>query len=349
MASLHYDLRQAGLVPAAEENQTIAQQAALASGSATYGRVAFSELQQESASDEAAIQAQSYGSVTGLWNQEMSAFKGNVLDELAYEGNQDLENGNTFGFVGTGLKSSFFETFMPGSVGQTALMLGGGEVVGPAVGELSRFASDAVPLLGRDVTDLAGAAWNRLSNINPFAGSAARIGSTPLSAQLGHLNLSLFESASGPELGDGTAVGSGGGTTTVYRVEGAPNQRIVIDASGNVSLAPGNDNMLFLNFGQEGRAAQYYAQKVAGGLPDVQIKSFEVDNSFFEQIQNDAVPQEFGRQFPDSPQLVDTTKAPNQYGIPAKYFDQLTNSIVPGSGQNNVNPLDLFPPPPFSP
>ena len=190
MASLHYDLRQAGLVPAAEENQTIAEQAALASGSAAYGSLAFTELQHESASDEAAIEAQSYGSVTGLWNQEMSAFKGTVLDELAYEGNQDLENGNTLGFVGTGLKSTFFETFMPGSVGQTALMLGGGEVVGPAVGEFSRFASDAVPLLGRDVTDLAGAAWNRLSNINPFTGSAARIGTTPLSAQLGHLDLS---------------------------------------------------------------------------------------------------------------------------------------------------------------
>lgn len=252
MASLHYDLRQAGLVPAAEENQTIAEQAALASGSAAYGSAAFSELQHESASDEAAIEAQSYGSVTGLWNQEMSAFKGTVLDELAYEGNQDLKNGNTLGFVGTGLKSSFFETFMPGSVGQTALMLGGGEVAGPVVGEFSRYATDLFPILGTNVTDAAGVAWNSVSG-NLSAGARS------VSDWFGNFGSSAAPAAA-PAVSDLTV-----DTLAAHPLEGLSPQQIAQMAIDRGVATSRDSLILWSGLGKNGVAiSQQYAQQLGG-------------------------------------------------------------------------------------
>jgi hypothetical protein len=252
MASLHYDLSQAGLIPSAEENQTIANQAALASGSAAYGNLAFSELQQQSASQEAAIEAQSYGSVTGLWNQEMSGFKGTVLDELAYEGNQDLEKGNTLGFVGTGLKSSFFDTFMPGSVGQTALMLGGGEVAGPALGEFSRYATDLFPTLGTNVTDAAGAAWNSLSS-NLSAGARS------VGDWFGNFGTSAAPTAS-PAVSD-LAIDN----LAAHPLDGLSPQQIAQMAIDRGIATPRDSLILWSGLGENGVAiSQQYAQQLGG-------------------------------------------------------------------------------------
>ena len=91
--------------------------------------------------------------------------------------------------------------------------------------------------------------------------------------------------------------------------------------------------MLFLNFGEEARAQEFLAQKVAGGLPGATVKSFEVDAGMLERLQSEAVPQSFGKLYPDRPQLVDITKAPNQFGIPSNYFEDLLKAIKPGSGK----------------
>lgn len=56
------------------------------------------------------------------------------------------------------------------------------------------------------------------------------------------------------------------GQVTVYRVEGAPNQRLFVDDAGNVSIVPGNNSTIWLNFGEAGRAAAYLSTKVAQGL-----------------------------------------------------------------------------------
>ncbi len=84
--------------------------------------------------------------------------------------------------------------------------------------------------------------------------------------------------------------------------------------------------MLFLNFGEEARAQEFLAQKVAGGLPGATVKSFEVDAGMLERLQSEAVPQSFGKLYPDRPQLVDITKAPNQFGIPSNYFRRFAES-----------------------
>ena len=131
----------------------------------------------------------------------------------------------------------------------------------------------------------------------------------------------------------GSAAGETSNVVKVYRVEGIPNQRVNIGASGEVSLAPDNSNMLFLNFGEEARAQEFLAQKIQGGLPGATIKSFDVDAGFLKRLQTEAVPQRLGKLYPDRPQLVDVTKAPNQFGIPSNYFDDLMNSIRKGSGK----------------
>ncbi|HYE05104.1 MAG TPA: hypothetical protein VEL07_06210, partial [Planctomycetota bacterium] len=118
---------------------------------------------------------------------------------------------------------------------------------------------------------------------------------------------------------------------TVFRVEGSPNTRLVIGDDGSVGIL--GDTMLFLNFGSRERAEQYLAQKIAGGLPGVQVKSFQVPRSFLDDLRADAVPQQFGGQFPNAPQIVDPTKAADQFGLTAAQLDALKDAIIEGSGK----------------
>ncbi len=124
-------------------------------------------------------------------------------------------------------------------------------------------------------------------------------------------------------------------SVTTYRVEGdvAPNHRLLISETGEVSLVPGNQNMIWLNFGQESRATSYLQQKINAGLPGAQLKSFEVDASFVEKIRADAVPEGLARMNPNKP-IISADPYPDQFGIPKDYFEHLLNSIKPGTGKN---------------
>ncbi|WP_231401746.1 hypothetical protein, partial [Cupriavidus sp. WS] len=112
-----------------------------------------------------------------------------------------------------------------------------------------------------------------------------------------------------------------------------PNQRIFVNEAGHVSLVPGNDSVVWLNFGQEGRAAQYLQTKIDKGLPGAELKSFEVNSQFVDRIRSDAVPERFARQYPDKP-IISRDPYPDQFGVPKAYFNDLMQSIKQGSGRN---------------
>ena len=64
------------------------------------------------------------------------------------------------------------------------------------------------------------------------------------------------------------------------------------------------------------------------------MKSFEINKTFLERIERDAVPEKMARRFPNRP-IVSRDPYPNQYGIPAAYFDDLVQSIRQGSGKTS--------------
>jgi filamentous hemagglutinin len=125
--------------------------------------------------------------------------------------------------------------------------------------------------------------------------------------------------------------GAAGGITTVYRVEGAINQRVLIDAAGKVSVQ--GRNMLFLNFGDAARAEQFLATRVAQGMKGATMKSFQVPTSFVDELAASAVPESMARQFPNAPLVVDVTKAANQFGLRPAQIEALKRAIIQGSGR----------------
>ncbi|MBN7836300.1 putative Ig domain-containing protein [Stenotrophomonas maltophilia] len=124
-------------------------------------------------------------------------------------------------------------------------------------------------------------------------------------------------------------------TTTVYRVEGSihPNHRILIDEAGGVSLVPNNDKVIWLNFGQEARAQEYLQRKISDGLPGADLKTFEVDTRLLLKIRDEAVPERLARLNPTKP-IVSRDPAPDQFGIPKSYFEEMLRSIKQGTGKN---------------
>ena len=120
-------------------------------------------------------------------------------------------------------------------------------------------------------------------------------------------------------------------TTTVYRVEGLPNTRVIIGDGGQVSVQ--GDQMLFVNFGDKARAEQFLTTRLQQGMPGAQMKSFQVPQSFVTDLQNVAVPESMAKDFPGSPLLVDPTKAPNQFGLRPEQIKALQDAIIQGSGK----------------
>ncbi|NER00690.1 MAG: hypothetical protein F6K30_29020 [Cyanothece sp. SIO2G6] len=127
---------------------------------------------------------------------------------------------------------------------------------------------------------------------------------------------------------------SNSASVAVYRVEGAVNTRVAISSTGDVAILE-KGKMLFLNFGQRGRALEFYLKRISQGVDDVSIKSFKVPRSFLNEIREEAVDEAFARQFPNKPIRVDVTKAPDQFGLRKEQVDQLTNVILEGSGKIN--------------
>ncbi|MCE7989405.1 MAG: hypothetical protein DYG89_50275 [Caldilinea sp. CFX5] len=119
-----------------------------------------------------------------------------------------------------------------------------------------------------------------------------------------------------------------------YRVEGVPNQRLNLDAAGNVTLVPKKQGMLHLSFGGPGHAEHFLGLKVKGRLPNAHVKEFEVSDDFLDLIRKDAVLQDGAP--PGLPQIDDPHIAnplgSEAYGIPATYFEIFIDSILPGSG-----------------
>jgi RHS repeat-associated protein len=119
--------------------------------------------------------------------------------------------------------------------------------------------------------------------------------------------------------------------TTVYRVEGLPNTRVVLGEGGRVIVQ--GDQMLFLNFGDTARAEQFLATRLEQGMAGVQMKSFEVPRSFYDDLCSSAVPERMAKQFPGRPLIVDPTKAADQFGLRAEQIEALRDVIIQGSGR----------------
>ena len=116
----------------------------------------------------------------------------------------------------------------------------------------------------------------------------------------------------------------------VYRVEGSINRRVTVRTGGIVEIA--GDKTLFLNFGDEKRALEFFEKRLSQGLDDAAIKSFDVPADFLDQIRSSAVPEQLAREFPNAPIAVDITKAADQYGLRPEQIEQLIAAIIQGSG-----------------
>jgi YD repeat-containing protein len=124
---------------------------------------------------------------------------------------------------------------------------------------------------------------------------------------------------------------------TAFRVEGAGNQRLFIDANGNVQVPEvltrsGAERNLYLNFGDEARAQEFLQQRLAQ-FPDDTIKSFQVPQSFVDELRADAVSELERSLYPTRPVIADPTKAANQFGLTEQQIQRLRQSIIQGSGK----------------
>jgi hypothetical protein len=124
-----------------------------------------------------------------------------------------------------------------------------------------------------------------------------------------------------------------GETVIVYRVEGTPNTRVIINPDGTVAIVGNDKSMLWLNFGSRARAEQFFAQKFGQSMPGLQMKSFEVPRSFLNEMRALAVDQGEAATYPGAPQIGDPTKAPDQFGLRQINIERLRGTIIQGSGQ----------------
>lgn len=119
------------------------------------------------------------------------------------------------------------------------------------------------------------------------------------------------------------SIGSKEAFEYLYRVQGGGSKlRFIYDEAKN-SLNISGDDMLFINIGQEGRAMDFLAKRGDEAV----ILKIKVNKSFTDKLRKDAVPQNQGRLHPGKPQMVDPTKAPDQFGVPKEYFDDLLKNI----------------------
>ncbi|MBI1927840.1 hypothetical protein HYR99_26825 [Candidatus Poribacteria bacterium] len=122
-----------------------------------------------------------------------------------------------------------------------------------------------------------------------------------------------------------------GATIRVFRVEGTPNTRVIIGEGGEVTIQ--GEKTLFLNFGDKARAEAFLAKRIEQGLPGATLKSFEVPQSFLDELRSIAAPERLANLFPLRPIVVDVTLAPNQFGLRKEQIEKLKQVIIQGSGQ----------------
>ncbi|MEO3778472.1 hypothetical protein ABGB16_16800 [Micromonospora sp. B11E3] len=119
---------------------------------------------------------------------------------------------------------------------------------------------------------------------------------------------------------------------TVYRVEGAGNERVRVRDDGGVLLRDAK-KPIFLNFGVEERAEQFLQKRLGQGFADSEIKEFDVKSEFRDWLRNNAVPESQAKKFPDQPLVVDTTQAADQYMLRPQHIKMMFDNIIPGSGR----------------
>jgi hypothetical protein len=156
-------------------------------------------------------------------------------------------------------------------------------------------------------------------------GGPARSAS-PLKNRSGGLDESARARRSQPH-GGGTAAEGG---EKVYRVQGgvlpnASKERFAVGEGGELSIR--GDDMLYVNLGQEGRALEFLGRRGDTAV----LVEFEVSSEFATTLRTTSVPQRAGRSAPGAAQRVDETRAPDQFGIPSNMFQDLLDSVVPGS------------------
>lgn len=133
----------------------------------------------------------------------------------------------------------------------------------------------------------------------------------------------------------GTVYGmKGPSTVTVYRVEGAPNTRLLIGENGQVTIT--GSTTLYLNFGDKARALEFFEKRSIQNMDNATIKTFEVPNSVLDDLRKTAVKESVAR-LPENkgkPVIADPTKAKDQYGIRSEKLKELQDKIIQGTGKD---------------
>jgi hypothetical protein len=81
------------------------------------------------------------------------------------------------------------------------------------------------------------------------------------------------------------------------------------------------------------RAQEFLAKRIQQNMEGVTVKSFEVPQSFLDDLRAAAVPERLARQFPENPFIVDLTKAADQFGLRLPQIEKLRGAIIQGSGK----------------
>jgi RHS repeat-associated protein len=118
--------------------------------------------------------------------------------------------------------------------------------------------------------------------------------------------------------------------TTVFRVESAGNARLTVGEAGTVATQ--GENTLFLNFGQQVRAEEFAARRLAQGFDETVVKSFEVPTSYVDRLRSSSVLESEAHLFPDAPLRVDVRFA-DQFGLRAEQIQELNQVIIQGTGR----------------
>lgn len=95
-----------------------------------------------------------------------------------------------------------------------------------------------------------------------------------------------------------------------------------------------------MNFGDADRANEFLAKRLGQGMKDVSIKSFQVPQSYFEEIKSQVVPESDASLYADRPIEVDTTKAENQFELRPDQIKALEQEIIENSGEISEVPIE---------
>ncbi|EQB93060.1 hypothetical protein HZP64_17460 [Elizabethkingia anophelis] len=111
----------------------------------------------------------------------------------------------------------------------------------------------------------------------------------------------------------------------LYRVQGGevPNaSRYRFFKKWNEVIIEGNER-LYVTFKDEDRVLEFWIKR--GNKAEV--FTADISETFFNRLMKEAVPQEYGKAFPDRPQFGDATKTNFSLGIPKDYFGELLDNM----------------------